>query len=76
MALTAHLSILLVIIHNHKLVHNRVRPEIYENPLIKCTITGLVGILNSIHPVHKSYKLIKLLRYSLTIMTFSQVTLN
>ena len=33
-------------------------------------ITGLMGILKS---RHKSYKLIKLLKYYLTIITFSQV---
>ena len=46
-------------------VHNRDRPEVYENPQIECTITCLVGMLKS---GHKSYKLIKPLRYSLTII--------
>ena len=39
-------------------VHNRDRPEIYENLLIECTITGLWSMLES---GYKSYKLIKLL---------------
>ena len=55
------------------MVHNRDRPKIYKNPLIECTITGLMGILKS---GHKSYKLIKLLRYYLTIILFSQVILK
>ena len=54
-------------------VHNRDQPEIYENPLIERMITGLMGHFKG---GHKSYKLIKTVRYSLTIITFSQVILN
>ena len=30
-------------IMNHDMVHDRDWPETYENPLIECTITGLMG---------------------------------
>ena len=55
-------------------LHNRDWPEIYENPLSEYTIGELmVHLLKS---QHKIYNLIKPLKYTLTIIMFSQVILN